>query len=774
MTERPCALVAAIALALTLGTKAMADPPKINDIRPLGVQRGAPIDLTINGSGLAIGSPSLIAPFPFTATTDPKSDGGNFRLKVEVSPSVAAGVYPVRVKTDEGLSNPFLLAVGQVPQVTESEDNSTFEQAQAVASPVVVEGQCAGSDVDFFKFPGKKGQRIVVDAQCARIGSGVDPQIRLTTAGRKFLEAADDTPGLLTDARLSAVLPEDGEYVVEISDSKYQGGGRPIYRLLIGPVPVAAEVFPIGARRGETVGFEVRGGTLPEVKAIASTIAPGLYADQFHPKLPNGDGLDVEIPAALNVSDVPELREPADPAAPPTKGVAPMVFNGRIDPAGDEDRFVLAVTPGQTLRIRVDASEQGSALDGTLQILGPTGAVLATAEDTVVPAVAPKGQKKPPGVTSPDPSIDFAVPAGVTEITLALRDLIGRGGVGFPYRINVEPASAAFEVMLNEAQLNVPKGGTAAVGVTIQRQGYAGPVILSIADMPAGLSMRPLTIAAGQAAGVFTVSATKEASFGPIDLKVLGTGQGPGGPVTDLASKLIIFAQQGVAPAILPTNTFNQKGLPAATALALPGVIESPTTPVEVVHGFGGSVPVKLIRAEKADGVLTFALLPLPAGMTVGGTIAEKAAEGAATINAAPEVPLGPAVVVLTAKGKLGGKDVTLVVPAVNIEVVRPASVTLAAPAIEIKAGATVEVKGTIVRKAAFKEPVKVSLTALPAGLKAEPVTVAPEAVEFTIKVQADAGAAAAMANAQVTIAFQINKKDYPTPPTGLAVKVVK
>ena len=76
--------------------------------------------------------------------------------------------------------------------------------------PLVVEGQVAGNDVDFFRFHGTKGQMIVVDAQCARIGSGIDPTIRLTTAGanRAYIASADDSPGLLTDARLAAVLPD--------------------------------------------------------------------------------------------------------------------------------------------------------------------------------------------------------------------------------------------------------------------------------------------------------------------------------------------------------------------------------------------------------------------------------------------------------------------------------------------------------------------------------------------------------------------------------------
>ena len=111
---------------------------------------------------------------------------------------------------------------------------------------------------------GRKGQRIVVDAQCARIGSGIDPTIRLTTAAanRAYVASADDSPGLLTDARLTAVLPEDADYVVELSDSRYQGAGRPVYRLVIGAVPMAEEVYPLGGRAGETVGLELRGGTL--------------------------------------------------------------------------------------------------------------------------------------------------------------------------------------------------------------------------------------------------------------------------------------------------------------------------------------------------------------------------------------------------------------------------------------------------------------------------------------------------------------------------------
>ena len=183
----------------------------------------------------------------------------------------------MRIQTDDGISNPFLLAIGQLPQIAEKEDNSTFETAQKIPDPpLVVEGQVAGNDVDFFRFHGKKGQAIFVDAQCARIGSGVDPSIRLTAGGanRTYVASADDSAGLATDARLTAVLPADGDYVVELSDSRYQGGGRPVYRLVIGAVPEADEVFPLGGRQGETVGLELRGGMLSGMRIAAATLNP--------------------------------------------------------------------------------------------------------------------------------------------------------------------------------------------------------------------------------------------------------------------------------------------------------------------------------------------------------------------------------------------------------------------------------------------------------------------------------------------------------------------
>lgn len=782
MTRRlPPGMVVLVLLVTAAATSARANPPQIKGITPLGIQRGVMTEVTINGADLA-GNPQVIAPFAFEAADKPSGDAANCKLKITVPAGVAPGAYPIRVKTDDGISNPFLFAVGQAPQHAEKESNNTFETAQALpALPLIVEGQASGNDVDYFKFSGKKGQRIVVDAQCARVGSSLDPQIRLTTAAREFVAAADDSPGLLTDARLFAVLPADTDYVLEISDSKYQGAGRPVYRVVIGPLPVAEEVYPLGGRRGETVGFELRGGTLGEgLRVAAATVNGPPAADLFRPTLTNqaiglvgpGDPVfDLEFAKPLVLGDVPEQREPADPSAPSLRAAVPVAINGRIDPAGDEDRVTLAVTPGQSLRIAVQAADFGSALDGTLQVLKPDGAQLASADDTTSQparrgAAANNAQQ---ATLSPDPSLTYSVPSGTTEIVLALRDLEGRGGIGFPYRILVEPIAPGFEIAVSESEISVPRGGTAVLGAAITRRNFNGPITLTVLDPPKGLTVRPGLVAGGQNVGALSVSAAPDADFGAVELKVVGTAEGG---VTAAASHEIVFAEQGN----FPINSLKQVGVAAAPSQAAAVTFDAPGQPVEIVHGVGGSVPIQVKRSEGADAAFTLASLTLPPGVAFAkdAKIAEKVAEAAVALEVSTDAAVGQYSVALTAKGKIKDKEQTLAIPAVTLSVVRPVTVELEKPALEIKPGETVEFKGKIVRKGGFKEPVTLKITGLPKGLKADPITIAPDAADFNAKIIAEANAAPAADNALAAASFQINKKDYPAQSTGFAVKIVK
>ena len=545
-------------------------------------------------------------------------------------------------------------------------------------------------------------------------------------------------------------------------------------------MPEAEEVFPLGGRQGETVGLELRGGTLSGVRLAAATLNP-LTGNADHAREDRerrawdwraigAADLDLESMRPLVTSAYPELREPADPGAAPTKAIAPVVFNGRIDPRGRK----------RSIRDRDDAGPAGADQSGSLRIrLGPRRRPSSPGQERRGDRQCRRYEHRPAGSPRPATADDrhrpirrstLTIPGSTNEITLAIRDLENRGGIGFPYRIVVEPLLPDFELLANESQISVPRGGTASMGVTVLRKGYSGPITVTVADPPAGLSVRPGTIAAGQTTGALTLTASADASFAAAPLKLVGRGSGPEGPFERLATKPIVYAQQNN----VPMYSIEHFGLVAAPALPLPVTLETPSAPIEIPHGYSATIPVKIVRTKGADAALEITALPLPAGLAVPkASIAAKAAEGKVTVNAAVAAPLGTTTLVLQAKGKLGGADRVIDLPAVTLTVVPPASLELAAPSLEIKPGATLELKGKIVRKGSFDAPVTVKINGLPAGLKADPVTVAGKDSSFVVKVIAEAKAAAATADTRIAMAFQVEKKDYSVPPTPFAVKVI-
>ena len=779
-----------------------ADPPQIRSLSPAGVCRGVPSEVVIHGANL-VGRPRWWGDFSagVVPVAPELSDGKSWRVRVTPDPDVPVGVYLVRVQTDGGLSNPFPFAVDQVPRVVEVEENSSFAQAQTVNPPVVIEGEAKGTDVDFFRFAGRKGEKIVIDAACARVGSGLDPALRLTTINRRLVATADDSAGLLTDARLLAELPVDGDYVVEMADTRYQGAGaRTNYRLSIGRgLVAAASVFPLGGRRGETVGFELLGGTLPGSTPLVAHVklAESLAGERGRmiPRLTEAEaGLDAVDPVPLGgwegrdvaglpplaVGEAPEYREPLDPAAPPVRAALPAVFNGRIEAPRDRDAFVVTgVSPGQKIRVRLEAAGLGSLLDGVVQVTGLQGAVVGTSDDSAIPAhakprVAPKATnpKKPP-ILALDPDLSLTVPVATSEITVHVRDLQDGGGAGYPYRLIVEPIVPGFELHVSTAdQVNIPRGGTAGVGVEVDRHDFLGPITLGVANPPPGVTVRPGLIPTGQSVGSLSLSASADAAFASVTLQVVGEATGPAGPIRAEATRTIILAAQ----ADFATAIRTRDGLPAAPASPTPITLAGPAAAVEVVLGYPATIPVVAVRSVGVeDAVLTFGSLATIPHLAVAADskLAAKVNAGAITLTTNPDLPPEPVVVVFTARGKFVDRERTITLPAVTLDVVRPAEVELVTSRVELAAGTTTEVKGTLIRRGDFHDPVTVRIDGLPAGLKAEPVVIPPEAAEFTIKLNAEGTAKPIEAKVKIASSLKLGPKDYTPPPSILAIKVV-
>ncbi len=110
----------------------------------------------------------------------------------------------------------------------EKEDNDDLDRtAQRIGHPTVGDGLLAKREDDCFRFPGKKGQRIMGDILCAEIGSGMFTWgLGLESLDRQYFSRFER----------SARLPRDDDYVFRLSHNieRTVKNGRPVYRLTIG------------------------------------------------------------------------------------------------------------------------------------------------------------------------------------------------------------------------------------------------------------------------------------------------------------------------------------------------------------------------------------------------------------------------------------------------------------------------------------------------------------------------------------------------------------
>jgi hypothetical protein len=754
----------------------------VTNITPRGAERGKPVELIVAGANL---TPAARLLLPFRAEQAPlpdtKPNPAQARFRLTVDPSVPFGTYPVRLLTEDGVSAPILFGVDPFPGVAEVEDNSAFDRAQKVAPPVIVSGQCPGGDVDFYRFTAHRGQRLVIETETARIGSAVVPQVRVSDARGRFV-AADDTQALAGDCRVAFAAPEDGDYVVEFSDSRYRGGTPAHYRLVIADYDWPGEVFPLGGRRGEAVTFTLRGGSLADevrLRRVAEEGGePGLMALPLEGLLRPG-----ALPPPLAVGDLPERTwvKGGGPDPRALDVLPPLTVNSRLEHPGDGDRFQFPVQAGQRFRLTVRAAALGSSLDAVLRVTDQSGKQLALVDDVDLPPSAPGA----PPTRTVDPAADVTVPAGVNLLMVEVRDQLGRGGLNFGYRLTVEPAVPDFIVQQPVSELNVSRGGSATLAVPVTRRGYTGAVRLTVPDLPAGLALRGGHVPPGAGVGVLTITAPDpvKALAGPLFLGIQGETAGEAGALRRGAEQQLVLARDGAAAvSVLTLDRFALTLTPAE-----PFGVEGPET-VEVVRGYQAAVPVRVSRAADQAALAVTVSGSVPAAAAVPGqpapqpaltfqpgTAAAGAATAAVTLTAGPGAPDDqPFEFVVEGKAKVAGADRAVTGPAVTATVVRPFAVELLTPRLVLRPGETAVLKGRLRRHPVFKEAVQIKVDGLPAGVTptAAPQPVAADRDEFQIELKADPKAAVAAGNGTLTCSATIAGAGYAHPAVVVPIHV--
>ena len=323
--------------------------------------------------------------------------------EVTMAPDAKPGRREIRVITKHGVSNPLPFYVGQVPEVARKPMHTCelpvlgkeylaqhkrppAEEELRITLPCTMNGQVAPGEVNRYRFPASKGQRLVISAKARELVPYVADAVpgwfqavmQLCDANGKELAYNDDFRSN-PDPLIYFEVPEDGEYVLTIHEALFRGRESFVYRITVGELPFVTSIFPLGGRVGEPVKIEMTGWNLE--KATLSPLPPDAKPGTHLLAAGNGKLVSNYVPFALDT--LPECleQEPNDDPAHAQQVKLPIIVNGRMDRPGDWDVFAVDGKAGETIVAEVYARRLGSPLDSFLKVTGADGKIIALNDD---------------------------------------------------------------------------------------------------------------------------------------------------------------------------------------------------------------------------------------------------------------------------------------------------------------------------------------------------------------------------------------------------------
>jgi hypothetical protein len=224
------------------------------------------------------------------------------------------GIISLPVVARGSTANRLAFVLDNLPETSESEPNGSGAQAQPLELPRIVNGRIQQSgDEDVFRFHGRAGETVVAEVMARRLGSPLDSALTLTDTQGSLLAFNDDQEdkgfGLEThhaDARVTFVLPEDGDYFLHLRDAQGKGSSAHAYRLRVSaPRPdFALRLAPsaLSVRGGGSAPVTVyalrRDGFTNEIRLALKNAPPGFALSGS--KIPAGQDqvkLTLKVPA---------------------------------------------------------------------------------------------------------------------------------------------------------------------------------------------------------------------------------------------------------------------------------------------------------------------------------------------------------------------------------------------------------------------------------------------------------------------------------------------
>ena len=710
-------------------------PPSIGSTAPFAVAPGGTTDITLRGGNLA-GPTELWTSFAAEAVLSPDvadngTNAGEVVYRLTLPPEAPVGVHAVRIATAGGISPLKFVIVDDLPTVATVGNNTAAAAAQSITLPTAVDGTIAALTGQYFKFSVTAGQVVTFEVLGKRFGSALDPMLRLLDGTGHEILYNDDAVGLHGDARFTHTFEAAGDYMVEVRDIRFQGGGNYPYRLRIGDFPAVNVTVPMGIKAGSSASVLFAGEHIENVGPVSLTVVddPLLTSLNVGAKRQGGNSSGF---ASITVSSDTEILEAEPNNAPEQSNRVELGvnLNGRFEEKGDVDRFVFTAKKDQQFVFTGVTRRYGSPTDLYLRLFNPAGGQVAVAEDN--------------GVS--EGFINYKFPED-GDYTLQVEDLHRRGGSQFAYRVKVNPYQPGFTLDASADVLNIPAGGTAMVTVNAVRLDYNGPIQVTAVDLPEGFTSVPTVIGQGLASVVLTVNAPAEATGGKVNgIRIVGTAKIGD---ADVQSRATVTSALKAAYNNMPFTPPNIDSALVASAAAKPAYVLK-TEPQEIVFGQDLSTTVKIIveRGEGVSEAIALALTPapmggLPAGLTATvAPIAKDTNEIAVTFAANNQVPLGDYTAVLVGTHTKENVNLVQPTPGITLKLQTPYQLAIGPADAKIAKGGNVTIKVTAVRNPAYNGVINLTFQNLPAGVTAPAAMSAEGQNEVEVQLTAAADAA--------------------------------
>lgn len=456
-------------------TAAVQAEVRLQRIVPAAVMPGRTVTLTCTGTELA-SARTLWTSFPATVRKVPGPGDGAGQATFEVTLPATAGLGrgAVRVVTAAGFSNVGLLLRDDLPSAGTSEPKT-------LTAPAAFDGVVPAAGVARHRIHLGAGERLTVDLWARRLGSPLDPVVRVTDSRGRALQALDDTPGLAGDVLLSLLVPREDDYTVTVADVSRRGGETYRYRLRLAHFVPLTSSYPVFVRRGRATTVQLLGPTpaseFPSVHVPATAMAGTVWVSG-----PAGAGGGSSL-VPVRVAEGEETIE-AEPNDDPSRAAVIDVgsrVNGFLQRAGDRDWYRFSVRKGQQLRIIGQTTSLGLPGRLYLRLCDAEGAKLAEASQD----------------TAPQRVLDYTVAADA-DVRLLVEDLARRGGPGYAYHLRCTLKRPGFDLAVSTDRLHAAPGRTLSLEVIATRRDFKGPIDVSVQGLGDDVKLEGQQVPAGK------------------------------------------------------------------------------------------------------------------------------------------------------------------------------------------------------------------------------------------------------------------------------------